>query len=58
MSEGGDQEEGGTSYLPDVLDDAEACKEINQDDLLSRVRSVFRLYMLRRDMQLYYIYIY
>lgn len=40
MSEGGDQE-GDTSSLPDVLGDAEACKQLNQEDLLSRVRSVF-----------------
>lgn len=39
MSEVADQE-GGSGSLPDVLGDAEACKELNQEELLSRVRSV------------------
>lgn len=36
MSEGGDQE-----VSTSLLGDDEACKELNHEDLLSRVRSVF-----------------
>lgn len=39
MSEAGDGE--GEASLPDALGDAEACKELNPEDLLNRVRSVF-----------------
>lgn len=40
MSEVGDGEDDANS-VPDALGDAEACKELNQEDLLNRVRSVF-----------------